>query len=109
MVTKEASENLRATLLREQADLRQRIDELDIHKSGSLKFDENFADSGQVAAEQGENQALAAILQEQLDDVERALAHIDGGDYGLCEQCGEPIDDSRLEAVPAARFCITHA
>jgi DnaK suppressor protein len=76
---------------------------------GSLDFDDNFADSGQVAAEQGENRVLATQLREQLDDVERALAKLDDGTYGRCEICSAPIGASRLEAMPAARFCIDHA
>jgi RNA polymerase-binding transcription factor DksA len=72
-------------------------------------FDENFADSGQVAAEQGEAMALANSLQDQLDDVEAALAKLDRGTYGRCEQCERPIGDARLEAMPATRYCIDHA
>ena len=72
-------------------------------------FDENFADSGQVAAEQGEAQALAANLRDQLDAVEAALAKLDDGTYGKCEVCGNPIPEARLEAMPASRFCIDHA
>jgi RNA polymerase-binding transcription factor DksA len=75
----------------------------------SLDFDENFADSGQVAAEQGETRVLAASLQDQLVDVEHALEKIDDGSYGQCETCGEDIGDARLEAMPASRYCIKHA
>ena len=72
----------------------------------SLDFDDNFADSGQVAAEQGENLALAAQLRSQLDDVEAAIAKLDEGTYGVCEVCGRPIGEARLEVMPTARFCI---
>jgi len=72
-------------------------------------FDENFADSGQVAAEQGEHRALLGRLQETLTDVDRALAKLDDGTYGKCEVCGEEIADARLEALPASRYCINHA
>ncbi|MDQ2649017.1 MAG: TraR/DksA C4-type zinc finger protein [Actinomycetota bacterium] len=72
-------------------------------------FDENFADSGQVAAEQGENRSLANQLRTELDEVERALAKLDDGTYGTCEVCGNPIASARLEAMPATRFCIDHA
>ena len=71
--------------------------------------DENFADSAQVSAEQGENHALAARLREQLDDVEKALTRLDEGTYGTCEVCGNPVGEARLEAMPATRFCIDHA
>jgi DnaK suppressor protein len=72
-------------------------------------FDEGFADSGQVAAEQGENRVLADQLRNELDEVERALAKIDAGTYGHCEVCGKPIAGPRLEVMPATRFCIDHA
>lgn len=72
-------------------------------------FDEGFADSAQVAAEQGESRVLASQLREQLDDVEAAIARLAEGTYGVCEACGEPIADDRLEAMPATRWCIQHA
>jgi len=75
----------------------------------SLAFDENFADSGQVAAEQGEAKSLAASLSEQLVEVERALTKIGDGGYGQCEVCGKDIAEPRLEAMPATRYCIEHA
>jgi RNA polymerase-binding transcription factor DksA len=72
-------------------------------------YDANFADTSQVTAERGEAEALANTLRETLDDVEAALVKLDEGTYGLCEECNEPIAPARLEAMPAARHCITHA
>ncbi len=95
---------VRASLEDERASLNEQLQELD---GGS--FDENFADSGQVAAEQGEVHALASSLRDQLDAVEQALIKLDEGTYGLCERCQQPIPAARLEAVPASRFCIEHA
>ncbi|MBK5287960.1 MAG: TraR/DksA C4-type zinc finger protein [Acidimicrobiia bacterium] len=71
-----------------------------------LEFDEGFADSGQVTAERGEVDALAGSLQENLTEVEDALAKIEAGTYGTCDDCGNLIASARLEAVPAARYCI---
>ncbi|CAN7390329.1 TraR/DksA family transcriptional regulator [Duganella sp. Dugasp56] len=42
----------------------------------------------------------------QLDIVRHALAKYDDGSYGLCENCGEEIGYSRLNARPEARLCI---
>jgi RNA polymerase-binding transcription factor DksA len=95
---------VRASLEAERDHLQEQVDAL-----AEGDFDENFADSGQVAAEQGEVQALAASLQEQLDAVEAALAKLDDGTYGLCERCRQPIAPARLEAMPASRHCIEHA
>lgn len=96
-------------------DLRHHLEAERDHLRGQLgeltgaSFDENFADSGQVAAEQGENRVLASQLRDQLEDVERALARLDDGSYGRCEACGETIGEDRLEIMPAARHCIAHA
>ena len=73
------------------------------------RFDEGFADSGQVTAERGEVEALVGTLRETLTDIDDALAKFDAGTYGVCESCGEPIGEARLEAMPAARLCITCA
>jgi DnaK suppressor protein len=77
--------------------------------TSELEFDEGFADSGQVTAERGEVDALAGSLTENLNDVNDALAKLDAGTYGICEDCHESIAPDRLEAVPAARYCITCA
>jgi RNA polymerase-binding transcription factor DksA len=75
----------------------------------ALSFDENFADSGSVAAEQGENKALVNQFRRELADTLRALAKFDEGSYGVCERCSAPIAEPRLEAMPATRYCIQHA
>jgi RNA polymerase-binding transcription factor DksA len=72
-------------------------------------YDEGFADSGQVTAERGEVEALAGTLRETLQDIDAALGKIEQGTYGLCESCGRPIAEARLEAMPAARLCIACA
>ncbi len=95
---------VRASLEAERTQLNEQLTEMD-----GGEFDENFADSGQVAAEQGEVHALASSLRDKLDAVEQALVKLDEGTYGLCERCQQPIPAARLEAVPASRFCIEHA
>jgi DnaK suppressor protein len=85
--------------------LRRQLADLGADGTG-LSFDENFADSGEVAAQQGEAISLAHSLQDQLADVERALAKLEDGSYGKCENCGRDIQEARLEAMPAARLCI---
>ena len=52
------------------------------------------------------NQGRAEDLQSQLDAVERAEARLRDGTYGLSIESGEPIPDSRLEAVPTAEYTI---
>lgn len=98
---------LRAELERERDVLLRRLADLGWDAGeGSPAFDEGFADSGQVAAEKGENRVLANQLHDTLQDVERALHKLDEGRFGVCEACGKPIPDARLEAMPATRWCI---
>ena len=100
---------IRADLETERAELARRLEELTADGATAPDFDENFADSAQVAAEQGENMSLAVALRDQLSDVEGALQRIDDGTYGQCEVCGTQISAARLEAMPATPFCIDHA
>jgi len=101
---------VRDELTAERARLEAQVGSLEQgHGSTSPDFDDNFADSGQVAAEQGENKVLASQLRAELDEVTRALGKLEDGTYGACETCEQPIPAPRLEAMPAARFCIDHA
>jgi RNA polymerase-binding transcription factor DksA len=110
----ETSQDLRRDQLQEERDrVREQLARLGHgaadDRGASLDFDENFADSGQVTAERGEVEALSGQLAETLQDIEDALAKFDDGTYGQCESCGQRIPEARLEAMPAARLCISCA
>lgn len=47
-------------------------------------------------------------LRRLLGQVDAALARWDGGTFGLCEVCHDPVEDDRLQADPLIRFCIDH-
>ena len=65
-------------------------------------------EGGQASWAQMEHMAFATLEQGQktLSEVEAALKRMDRGTYGVCEDCGEPIPEVRLRALPWARFCI---
>jgi len=50
----------------------------------------------------GQAEALAATLA----DLERALAKLDEGTYGICDRCGALIPEQRLEARPWTALCV---
>ncbi len=52
-----------------------------------------------------ERSAITSTLDQRLDDINNALQKIENGKYGICEVCGNPIEEDRLEANPAARTC----
>jgi DnaK suppressor protein len=99
----------RELLENERRQLQSELSELGFGDGGGLDYDPNFADSSQVTAERGEAGVLAGQLQETLDEVALALARLEDGSYGRCEECGVTVEPARLEAMPATRFCIIHA
>ena len=38
--------------------------------------------------------------------IDEALLRIEDNDYGACVNCGEPVPERRLEAIPWARYCL---
>ena len=64
------------------------------------------ADTGTETFEREKDLSILEQVEAELADVEHALRRLEDGTYGICEACGEPIDEARLEALPAARFCL---
>jgi hypothetical protein len=52
--------------------------------------------------------SLLDTIEQELADVERALALLDEGTYGQCEHCGGAIDDELLVTSPTTRLCAEH-
>ena len=53
-----------------------------------------------------------AIAQNEgllLEQVQAAIQRIEAGTYGVCQECGKPIDEARLKAIPYAGHCINCA
>ncbi len=49
---------------------------------------------------------LAEVESRELAQVEQALERMRQGNYGLCEDCEQPIPALRLQALPYATCCI---
>ncbi len=43
--------------------------------------------------------------QDQVAEIDAALARIEDGRYGRCEDCDERVEPARLEVMPSARRC----
>ena len=74
---------------------------------------ENNTRQGDMADQaDGNNEVQIALRLKQTDAKilqasEEALVRIDKGNYGICRDCGEPIAEARLRAIPGTRVCIT--
>ena len=57
-------------------------------------------------AEEISNQiAIASDLKNRLSEIDIALEKIQRGKYGICENCGKPIENEVLDISPESRFC----
>jgi RNA polymerase-binding protein DksA len=65
------------------------------------------ADVGATSFERDHELTVLARERETLVQIERALAHIDDGTYGVCDSCGNPVGKNRLMAVPHATLCMS--
>ena len=71
--------------------------------------DEHDPEGATIAFERQQVAALQAAVRRSRADVLRALELLDEGTYGVCERCGGPVGEARLEARPTARRCIACA
>jgi DnaK suppressor protein len=72
----------------------------------AIGFGKRAGDFTAIATEQEERAVTAEQLDLQLSVVNRAIAKVAAGSYGRCDDCGTPIGDARLEALPTAIRCL---
>lgn len=70
--------------------------------------DQHPADVASELLERSVDFSVLEMTEAALKEVEAALRRLEKGKYGICEVCGEPIDEARLEILPEARYCVEH-
>jgi RNA polymerase-binding transcription factor DksA len=71
--------------------------------------DEHDPEGATIGFERAQLDATIASTSGQLARLRSALERIDAGTYGVCEVCGRPIPEARLEVRPDATRCVLHA
>lgn len=100
-------DSTRAGLLRRKHELQQRVDELrgDLMRT-TTPLEQDFAEQ----AVQRENDEVLSQLETsaraEIARIDRALAKVAQGTYGICEACGGDIDPARLAVLPDASRCV---
>ena len=97
-------EDLKCELEGRLADLQARLSNIkkDVTQAHS-------GDSAEQAQERENDEVVDAIGNEtalSISILQAALARIESGTYGSCDQCGEAIARARLEAIPEATRCL---
>lgn len=80
-----------------------------VASEGSNSDDEHDPEGATIAFERAQTQALQRAAERRVADVDAALARLDGGRYGECLACGQPIAPDRLAARPTAERCVACA
>ncbi len=98
---------IRKRLLALQTELQQRLDRTQSEERHEVEEREDTTAQLWKASEIRDGLNDEAVSE--LRDVNRALARLDAGDYGICTNCDEPIDPRRLKALPYVELCVSCA
>ncbi|MCM8750538.1 TraR/DksA C4-type zinc finger protein [Thermomicrobiaceae bacterium CFH 74404] len=106
-------ETMRERLLAHRMDLQRQLAAAQSSLSAESQYQE---DEGTVATHPADEASdlfsaevdatLMLALEDELSRVDAALKRMDSGTYGICVECGQPIEPERLEAIPWAERCI---
>ena len=106
-------ERFQARLLKERAEAEERFAEFDhamsevrAARSDASADDEHDPEGPTMTQEWSQRTAVLADVTAELSDIDRALARIAAGTYGVCTRCGKRITVARLDARPTAELCI---
>jgi DnaK suppressor protein len=97
-----------ASLRERLAEVRERIAELTTppEAGADIGFGKRVGDGTTEAVNRFTEVGVANDLQAIEERIERALAKLEEGSYGVCDECGGEIGAGRLEAAPESALCI---
>ena len=72
----------------------------------AVSFGKRVGDGNTQAVERLNQIGTATALAAMLQDVDRAIAKLDEGTYGVCDRCGAQIPEERLQARPWSVLCV---
>jgi RNA polymerase-binding protein DksA len=74
----------------------------ELHHNPSVGAGDDQADAGSATFGREQELSIVANRRNLIEQMQRAIARVDAGTYGLCESCGRAIPKARLQAFPAA-------
>lgn len=99
-------------LKEERGQIAQRLEQLkaSAQEAGETREGSPFGKREEEASEAFELEkrlALEEKLNATLANIDHAMEKWEAGTYGLCDSCGQPIEQDRLEALPQASLCLS--
>lgn len=88
------------------AEIRAALNQAAEHGDSGEGAGDDQADAGAKTYEREHELALTNNCRDLLEQNERAIARIDAGTYGVCDNCGQAIGKARLQAFPRATLCV---
>ena len=105
-----STDKARKHLVALQDELQARLSRIEAERvERSAPDNEQWSDQAGLHGRDDEQMAVQLAAKGELNQIKEALARLDAGRYGLCAVCAEEIDPERLEALPFATRCKTHA
>jgi DnaK suppressor protein len=108
MARREALLRLHRSLMARRDDLRKRLGG-DLKDLSNSQSSDATGDSADLAFDGGSEEVasqLAELESRELLQIERAIAKLKNGTYGLCEGCVKKIPVARLNVLPFITTCI---
>jgi DnaK suppressor protein len=102
----------RTRLTTERTDVAQLLAETQTALASDQETEQepgDFGDAGQPLTSEGVEGAVTEQLTNRLATIDRALARLEDGTYGVSIRSGEKIPDERLDADPAAELTVAEA
>ena len=106
MASNKQIEELKVMLLERkeviESNIADSIDNISKLNNCDCKDDLDFAEASSDSFTSG---VIINQQQQELKEIEEALAKIEDGSYGICDMCDETIAVGRLKAKPFAKYC----
>lgn len=103
----------RERLLAERERLEHEVEEFEEEFSLSMEdatdentYDQHMADVAAPMYTRELDMSLEGNARRMIEKIDRALEKLEEGTYGVCDNCGQPIGEGRLEVAPHATLCI---
>ncbi len=88
-------------------DYQRELEEARLTESSSDRSpDPGNAEASSMKLEYAKELSIEQNTLDLLSKVDRALARVEAGTYGVCESCGKAIPVERLDVLPYSTLCV---